>query len=161
MVIVLAKVRSVSCRRCFVVSVSNRPLIIWSRMFFLVQPLEQKLHVFTSSRRDTRKSSNASPTCCVHLRKVLRSTISLTCPSTYRLMARMIDSMLLFSYSVNPRFCTIDNVSWEKHNVSACTCFCASLLARPDRLMYESHCSFHAAKSVPRSTCGSNFGRSP
>ena len=126
MMITLAKVRSVSCKRCSVVSASNRPSIIWSRMFLLVQPLEQKLHVFTSSRRDTRKSSNASPTCCIRLRKFLRSTVSLTCPSTYRLMARMIDSTLLFSSSVNPRFRTIDNVSREKHNISACTCFCAS-----------------------------------
>ena len=126
---------------------SNRPSIIWSRIFLLVQS-EQKLHVFSSSRRDTRKSSNALPTCCIHLRKFLCSTISLTCPSTYRLIARMIESTLFFSSSVNSRFCTIDNVSWEKHNISTCTCFCASSPARPDRLMYESHCSFHAAKST-------------
>ena len=29
---------------------------------------EQKLHVFASSRRDTRKSSNVSPSCCTHRR---------------------------------------------------------------------------------------------
>ena len=152
--IALAKVRSVSCKRCSVVSASNRPSIIWSRMFLLVQPSEQKLHV----RVETRESHQTPHRLAAF---TYRSTVSLTCPSTYRLMAWMIDSTLLFSSSVNPRFRTIDNVSREKHNISACTCFCASSPARPDRLVYESHCSFHAAKSVPRSTCRSNFGRSP
>ena len=42
-------------------SPSTRPAMIWSRMFFWVHWSEQKLQVLASSRRDTRKSSNVSP----------------------------------------------------------------------------------------------------
>ena len=43
----------------------------------------QKLHVFTNSQRDTKKSSSGSPCCCTRFLKFLRSTVSLIWPCTY------------------------------------------------------------------------------
>ena len=69
--------------------------MIWSWMFFGVHLSEQKLQVLASSRKDTRKSSNVSPSCWTRLRKLRRSTDSLIWPCTYRSMAAMI-SVALF-----------------------------------------------------------------
>ena len=124
-----------SCGKCKVskrfstISGSTRPLIIWSQMFECRR--QQKLHVFTSSRRDTRKSVNVSSTC---LWKFLCSTVSWRWPSMYLLMVLIIEAKLTLSSSVKPRFWTTDKVSREKQRVSACTCLAASLSASPDKL---------------------------
>ena len=142
-------------------SPSTRPAMIWSRMFFWVHWSEQKLQVLASSRRDTRKSSNVSPSCWTRLRKLRRSTDSLICPCTYRSMAAMISVVFCSCSVVRPRLTTIVTVSREKQSVRAWTYLAFDWPSSPDRLKYASHCAFHALKSVPRSTFRSSLGRSP
>ena len=142
-------------------SPSTRPAMIWSRMFFCVHSSLQKLQVLASSRKDTRKSSNVSPSCWTRLRKLRRSTDSLICPCTYLSMAAMISVAFSRCSAVSPRLSTIVTVSREKHSVSAWTCLAFGWLSSPDRLKYASHYFFHALKSVPRSTFRSSLGRSP
>ena len=123
--------------------------------------LLQKLQVFTNSRKDTRKSSNDSPGCCVRRLKFLHSTDSLIWPLIYHLIAPMMEVTLFLSSSSSSRFYTIVRVSREKHKVSAWTCLSPESAESPDRLIYESHWACHAAKSEPRSTCKSSLGRPP
>ena len=158
---VLSRERSFSCKKCLTVSPSRRPSIIWSRKLFCVQASLQKLQVFTSSLKETRKSLKDSPGYCVLQRKFRRSTDSVMCPVTYFLMVLIMEATLPQSSVVRSRLLTMVRVSREKHNVKACTCFTAVSSPSPDRLMYDSHCICQAEKSEPRSICKSNLGRSP
>ena len=153
--------RSFSCKRCSTVSPSRRPSIMWSCKLFCMQASLQKLQVFTSSLKETRKSSKDSPGCCVLRWKFHHSTDSLMCPVTYFLMALITEATLPRSSVLRPRLLTMVIVSREKHNVKACTCFTAVSSPSPDRLMYDSHCVCQAEKSELRSICRSNLGRSP
>ena len=161
LVTAVSRVRFFSLSKSSMASPSVRPAMIWSRMFFCVQASSQKLHVFASSRRDTRKSSKVSPSCCIRDRKARLSTDSLICPLTYASIAVTI-SLILFRWSsVRPKLSTIVRVSLEKHRVRAWTCLSSDWALRPDRLRYACHCFFQALKSVPLSTWRSSFGKSP
>ena len=131
--------RFLSFSRSSTMSPSTRPAMIWSRMFFWVHASEQKLQVLASSRRDTRKSSNVSPSCWTRLRNLRRSTDSLICPCMYRSMAAMISVVFRSCSVVRPRLSTIVTVSREKHSVRAWTCLAFDWLSSPDRLKYASH----------------------
>jgi hypothetical protein len=158
---VVSRVRFFSLSKSSTVSPSARPEMIWSRIFFCVQASSQKLQVFASSRRETRKSSKVSPSCCVRDLKARLSTDSLICPLTYASMAVTISLTLFRCSSVRPKLSTMVSVSREKHRVSAWTCFSPSWVFKPDRLKYACHCFFQALKSVPLSTWRSSFGKSP
>ena len=58
---------------------------------------------------------------------------------------------LLYPVSLSLRFWIIVNVSLERHNVKAFTCFAASSLLSLERLEYDSHCVHQAPKSLPLS----------
>ena len=120
--IVFSRVSADSLSSTSTVSPSNKPSTIWSLMLFCVHSEEQKLHVFASSRKLTKKSSKASPCCCFRWRKRRRSTDSLIWPSTYWLIAFTMCVTLPRWSSDRPRFSTIVTVSLEKQSVSACTC---------------------------------------
>ena len=83
------------------------------------------------------------------------------CPTTYFLMALMMEATLLNSSVVRPRLLTMVRVSREKQSVKTWTCFSGDSPLSPERLMYDSHCVCHAEKSEPRSICKSNLGKSP
>lgn len=134
--IAMAASRVSSCCRskCSTVSLSFSPSIIWSLMFLCAHWSEQKLHVFVSSLRATKKSSKLSPVCCLRLLKLRRSTDSLTWPSMWRLIARMIASTSFLCSSDRPRLLTIARVSLDKHKVNTCTLVSAPSSASPDRV---------------------------
>ena len=54
----LVKVKSISCKRSSTVSSSNKPSIIWSRIFFWVQASEHKLHVTERHERKIKWLTN-------------------------------------------------------------------------------------------------------
>ena len=132
--IMMAASRVSSCCRskCSTVSLSISPSMIWSLMFFCAHWSVQKLHVFVSSLRTTKKSSKLSPVCCLRLLKLRRSTDSLVWPSMWRLIARMIVSTLFLCSSDRPRLLTIARVSLDKRKVSTCTFVAAASSASPD-----------------------------
>ena len=113
-VTILSSVKSFSLTRSSNVSLSSRPSIIWSLMFFCVHWLLQMLLVLASSCTDTKKLSNVSPGCCVRRWKFLHSTDSLIWPSTYIWMAETTSLALPLCVSVNPRTSTIVTVSHKK-----------------------------------------------
>ena len=89
---VVSRVRSFSFSSASTASPSASPAMIWSRMFFWVHSLLQKLQVFASSLRETTKSSNVTPSCCTRDVKTRCSTDLLICLLTYVSMALKISS---------------------------------------------------------------------
>ena len=134
--VVMAASRVSSCCRskCSMVSLSISPSIIWSLMFFFAHWSEQKLHVFVSSLRATKKSSKLSPVCCLRLLQLQCSTDSSSWPSMWCLIARMIVSTSFLCSTDRPRLLTIARVFLDKHKVSACTFVSVSSLASPDNV---------------------------
>jgi len=86
------------------VSPSRMPSMICLWMFFQMQAFKQKLHVFTSSRSVSKKSSKFSPGCWVRLRKLRHSTDSFMWPSIYFLMAPIMVATFVLSSSLRSRF---------------------------------------------------------
>jgi len=58
-VMIASSVRSGCFKRCSMSSPSREPTMIWSCMLFCVHCSRQKLHVLSSSRQETKKSSNS------------------------------------------------------------------------------------------------------
>ena len=90
--------------------------ISWSYIFFCVHSFEQKLQVFTRSRRANRKSSKYSPGCWVHLWKCWRSNDSFMWSSIYFLMAAIIAPTSFFSELERSTLWTIERVLCVKQS---------------------------------------------
>jgi len=134
--IVMAAFKVSSCcwSKCSTVSWSSILSMTWSLMLFCVQALEQKLQVFVSSLRATRKSSKLSPGYCLWLCKLRRSTDSLIWPSMCRLIACMIALESFRCSSDRLRLFTMERVSLDKHNVNTCTLVSADSPANPNNM---------------------------
>ena len=132
-----SRVRSLTCKSSWMISLSSSPSMIWSLSAFWRQSWLQKLQVLANSHSDTKKSSNDSPWRCFHCQKFRRSIVSLTCPSTCCFSAAIICAWSFFWALDNPRFSKLLRVSLEKQSWRAWTCFAAGspLRLESDRLL--------------------------
>lgn len=124
-VTVVSNIRAFSWMGASTVSLSRRPSMIWSLMFFWVHSPDQKWQVLASFRKMTRKSSKPSPDC----------RVSPKFPSLHCLAFNVLLYGIYNFGDVTPLlFCEakivndIVRVSCEKHRVG-----CS--LSRPERLM--------------------------
>jgi len=105
------------------------------------------------------------PTQCIpvytHLKKLLyclHATFKM-CPIAI-LIAVIMAVVSCFCSTVKLKLLTMARVSCNKHSVNTCTLVAVDSSANPERVQYDVHCSFHASKLEPQSTCMLSLGRS-